>query len=60
MITAPIAINEFNKSGGKRVFNKNKVAFGPGSFYTEQRHQFRSAMQSSAGIRHEAENNSFL
>jgi 3-isopropylmalate/(R)-2-methylmalate dehydratase large subunit len=24
-ITAPIAINEFNKSGGKKVFNKNKV-----------------------------------
>ena len=25
-VTAPIAINEFNKSGGKKVFNKNKVA----------------------------------
>jgi 3-isopropylmalate/(R)-2-methylmalate dehydratase large subunit len=25
-VTAPIAINEFKKAGGKKVFNKNKVA----------------------------------
>ncbi|PKN65031.1 MAG: 3-isopropylmalate dehydratase large subunit [Deltaproteobacteria bacterium HGW-Deltaproteobacteria-10] len=25
-VTAPIAINEFKKSGGKKVFNKNKIA----------------------------------
>ncbi len=49
-ITAPIAVAEFKKAGGKKVFNRDRVVFVLDHFHAQQGHQFRPALQRAAGV----------